>query len=111
MRGETTESFLRHRAWGPAAILHVAAQTSGKKLARLSKFIRFDAPHHDDWNDLFNDLAKLEDNLVLGDGPKLSLSNLAGKFAVLHTVDWLEPSRESKTPRELHSMGSLCVNA
>ena len=33
-----------------------------------------------------------------------SMSNLAERFGLLHTVDWPEPSRGSKTHRELHSM-------
>ena len=35
------------------------------------KFIPFDAVNHDEWNDLFNDLVKLEDKLILSDGRKL----------------------------------------
>ena len=46
VRGETTESFLRHRAWDPAAALH-GADVWQATLARLMKFIRFDAPNHD----------------------------------------------------------------
>ena len=29
----------------------------------------FDAPNHDDYNDVFSILAKLGDKLILGDGP------------------------------------------
>ena len=43
----------------------------GKQLLPdYDKFIPFDAPNHDDWNDLFNDPVKLEDKLILSDGRK-----------------------------------------
>ena len=37
-------------------------------------------------------------------------SNLAERFGLLHTVDWPDPSLESKTHRELHSMRGLSVS-
>ena len=40
----------------------------GKQLLPdYDKFIPFDVPNHDDWNDLFNDPVKLEDKLILSD--------------------------------------------
>ena len=62
------------------------------------------------WNDLFNDPVKLEDKLILGDGLKISMSDLAKRFGLVHIVDWPEPSRESKTHRELHSVRGLSAS-
>ena len=43
----------------------------GKQLLPdYDKFIPFDVPNHDDWNDLFNDPVKLEDKLIRSDGRK-----------------------------------------
>ena len=48
--------------------------------------------------------AKLEDKIILSDGRKLSMSDLAEKLGSLHTVDSLELSDGSRTHHELHSM-------
>ena len=45
-----------------------------------------------------------EDKLILGEGLEPSMSDLAERSGLLHTVDWPEPSHDSKTHRELHSM-------
>mmetsp|Transcript_61921 Transcript_61921/g.164550 ORF Transcript_61921/g.164550 Transcript_61921/m.164550 type:complete len:2073 (-) Transcript_61921:147-6365(-) len=80
----------------------------GKQLLPdYDKFIPSDAPNHDDWNELFNDPAKLEDKLILNDGSKFFMSDPAERFGLLHKVDWTESLRGSKTHRELHSMWGL----
>ena len=60
------------------------------------KFILFDAVSYD--------LVR-EDRLSLSDHPK-AMSDLAERLGLLHMVDSPEPSIESKTQRELHS---ICV--
>ena len=80
-------------------------------LARLRQVHSFDAPNHDDWNDLFNDLVTLEDKLILSDGRKLSMSDLAVRFGLMHTVDSPEPSHGPKMHRELQSMLGLSASS
>ena len=53
-------------------------------LARLREVHSFRAPNHDDWNELFNDPAKLEDKLILNDGSKFFMSDPAERFGLLH---------------------------
>ena len=38
------------------------------------------------------------------------MSDLAKRVGLLHTVDWLEPSLESKTQRESHSIRGLSAS-
>ena len=53
---------------------------------------------------------KLEDKLILGEGFKVSMSDLAKRVGLLHTVDWPEPSLESKTQHESHSIQGLSAS-
>ena len=53
-------------------------------LPDYEKFIPSDAPNHDDWNELFNEPAKLEDKLILNDGSKFFMSDPAERFGLLH---------------------------
>ena len=76
----------------------------------FTKFIPSDAPNHDDWNELFNDPAKLEGKLILNDDSKFFMSDPAERFGFLHKVDWTESLRGSKH-RELHSMWGLFASA
>ena len=46
-------------------------------LPDYEKFIPSDAPNHDDWNEFFNEPAKLEDKLILNDGSKFFMSDPA----------------------------------
>ena len=56
----------------------------------LPSLIPSDAPNHDDWNELFNDPAKLEDKLILNDGCKCFMSDTAETFGFLRKVTWTE---------------------
>ena len=56
----------------------------------LPSLIPPDAPKHDDWNVLFNDLPKLEDKFILKDGCKFFTSDPAERFGFLRKVDWTE---------------------
>ena len=79
-------------------------------LPDYEKFIPSDAPNHDDWNELINEPAKLEDKLILNDGSKFFMSDPAERFELLHKVKWTESLRGSKTHRELHSMWGLSAS-
>ena len=52
----------------------------------------------------------MEDKVSLGEGLKVSMSDLAKRVGLLHTVGWREPSLESKTQRESHSIQSLSAS-
>ena len=52
----------------------------------------------------------MEDKLTLGEGFKVSMSDLAKRVGLLHTVDWPEPSLESKTQRESRSIRGLSAS-
>ena len=56
----------------------------------LPSLIPSDAPNHGDWNELFNEPAKLGDKLILNDGCKFFVSDPAERFGLLHKVDWTE---------------------
>ena len=76
-------------------------------LPDFEKFMPSDAPNHDDWNEFFNEPAKLEDKLIFNDRSKFFMSDPAEWFGLVHKVNWTESLRGSKTHRELHSMKGL----
>ena len=76
-------------------------------LPYCEKLIPSDAPNHDDWNELFNEPAKLEDKLIFNDGSNFFMSDPVERFGVLDKVEWTESLRGSKTHRELHTMWGL----
>ena len=84
----------------------------GKQLLPdYDKFIPFDVPNHDDWNDLFNDPVKLEDKLIRSDGRKRSMSDLAVRFRLMHKVESPETFAVEDASRVTFHAGSFCVNA
>ena len=69
-------------------------------LARLRQVHSLRCTEPRDWNDLSSFSVMI---------PK-SMSDLAERFGLLHTVDWPEPVRESKTHRVLHTMPGLSAS-
>lgn len=73
------------------------------------KFMPADCANYDDWNELFRDVPRLVETLVLKDGSKLFDLPHDERFHALPYVDWVTSLAGAKTHREVHSIWGVFV--